>query len=759
MTWYAYVKEKAKPSFLRRNLSYARRTPLKQPTTSHGQVRLSFPCQQYVTRPVSVIAVMCRSSTSRQRFRPLAAQLIHLDPQAATAQKGGHVKGVMSLARSAHKLCLLLLVWDDHHTARDHLPADLGWALKRSPSTCACKDVTAELTAILAFGILPHNSEVRWTRLELASVHDDACQVVALQPGTARIEPSTSAAGFRLCLRAARNPPMHDLLMRCCSLTGLQHHMQGYTLLETACSPDQLDEEPWMYIRVDKKALCHARTSVGEEEDEDEDEDARRRPLLGQQVKPIASWDLHVPKPHRALRVRQYTLTDEERSEQSANLPFLTRLPRICNVEQEKAWRLGGETLVPEEPAPPPQPLPLPPVLPPPPATKKRKAKALKSGQPMHLALINWRRFYHARTCNPFTQHEVDSILADPRSMPDSDDEEDMVEWTKRCRRRLDERGEVLAEVEKEFMNFPDELRRAVPASAAPDSDEQLICHNSLEGQSSGLLESIQSSPDDLHDDFEEDSNGLDSVSSQEQPEVIIQSFLAVCQSGQLVTALSALYCGNKLPVGHASNLEGTWEGTVGSTMAAMLALCQRANLAASELNSTTLLTALWICEAVDNQRRQYASTVPLDYLSYASLRSTKKEALGDWRSKLCSCQVDLLRRCEWNVLLKPEEILTAERQLRAKPHSQQLASICQEVVANSAFRKQLQQHQQQVAMSSHSTTKPARPPAKRALEISMRGEADSKPVTRSRKADLICLAEGGSSLDGSYWQVPDAKH
>lgn len=29
----------------------------------------------------------------------------------------------------------------------------------------------------------------------------------------------------------------------------------------------------------------------------------------------------------------------------------------------------------------------------------------------------------------PLTQQEIDKILADPRSMPDSDDEEDLDEW------------------------------------------------------------------------------------------------------------------------------------------------------------------------------------------------------------------------------------------------------------------------------------------------------------------------------------------
>ena len=44
-----------------------------------------------------------------------------------------------------------------------------------------------------------------------------------------------------------------------------------------------------------------------------------------------------------------------------------------------------------------------------------------------------WRRFYHARTTVCMTKAEVDTILADPRGAPDSDDEEDIDEYKARA--------------------------------------------------------------------------------------------------------------------------------------------------------------------------------------------------------------------------------------------------------------------------------------------------------------------------------------
>lgn len=37
--------------------------------------------------------------------------------------------------------------------------------------------------------------------------------------------------------------------------------------------------------------------------------------------------------------------------------------------------------------------------------------------------------FFHARTHMPMTKQEVKLILADPKSLPDSDDEEDVDKW------------------------------------------------------------------------------------------------------------------------------------------------------------------------------------------------------------------------------------------------------------------------------------------------------------------------------------------
>jgi hypothetical protein len=44
----------------------------------------------------------------------------------------------------------------------------------------------------------------------------------------------------------------------------------------------------------------------------------------------------------------------------------------------------------------------------------------------------NWARFYHARTGIQMTRAEVEAILADPRSAPDSDDDEDPDDWKAR---------------------------------------------------------------------------------------------------------------------------------------------------------------------------------------------------------------------------------------------------------------------------------------------------------------------------------------
>ena len=42
---------------------------------------------------------------------------------------------------------------------------------------------------------------------------------------------------------------------------------------------------------------------------------------------------------------------------------------------------------------------------------------------------IDLKRFYHARTCIQMTKIEVEGILVDPQTAPDSDDEEDVEDW------------------------------------------------------------------------------------------------------------------------------------------------------------------------------------------------------------------------------------------------------------------------------------------------------------------------------------------
>lgn len=56
--------------------------------------------------------------------------------------------------------------------------------------------------------------------------------------------------------------------------------------------------------------------------------------------------------------------------------------------------------------------------------TRSRKV-AQRTGKPD----LNTTALYRARSHMPLTQQEIDKILADPRSMPDSDDEEDLDEW------------------------------------------------------------------------------------------------------------------------------------------------------------------------------------------------------------------------------------------------------------------------------------------------------------------------------------------
>ena len=57
---------------------------------------------------------------------------------------------------------------------------------------------------------------------------------------------------------------------------------------------------------------------------------------------------------------------------------------------------------------------------------KTRPRKAAR--QPVKLDL-NKPTLFRARSHMPMTQQEIAKILADPRSMPDSDDEEDLDEW------------------------------------------------------------------------------------------------------------------------------------------------------------------------------------------------------------------------------------------------------------------------------------------------------------------------------------------
>lgn len=63
------------------------------------------------------------------------------------------------------------------------------------------------------------------------------------------------------------------------------------------------------------------------------------------------------------------------------------------------------------------------------PVVRRRGRRAAAPAVPVLDPVEHYQRFYHARTAVQMKQQELVAIMADPKSAPDSDDEEDLEMW------------------------------------------------------------------------------------------------------------------------------------------------------------------------------------------------------------------------------------------------------------------------------------------------------------------------------------------
>ncbi|KAK9915282.1 hypothetical protein WJX75_007086 [Coccomyxa subellipsoidea] len=85
------------------------------------------------------------------------------------------------------------------------------------------------------------------------------------------------------------------------------------------------------------------------------------------------------------------------------------------------------------------------------PVVRRRGRRAAAPAVPVLDPVEHYQRFYHARTAVQMKQQELVAIMADPKSAPDSDDEEDLEMWKDKSRRKLAPRNDLCQE-EKAFM-------------------------------------------------------------------------------------------------------------------------------------------------------------------------------------------------------------------------------------------------------------------------------------------------------------------
>ncbi|KAL0053167.1 hypothetical protein WJX82_001824 [Trebouxia sp. C0006] len=90
-------------------------------------------------------------------------------------------------------------------------------------------------------------------------------------------------------------------------------------------------------------------------------------------------------------------------------------------------------------------------------------------------------------------------------------------------------------------------------------------------------------------------------------------------------------------------------------TLAGMFALSLRAGLDPMDLDTTMLLSLLWILESCSSQYNSNLTVITSNYLAYtnvaAALAGPNTPAqIRHWQQDMKASQLELLKRCEWRI-------------------------------------------------------------------------------------------------------------
>ncbi|KAL0053166.1 hypothetical protein WJX82_001824 [Trebouxia sp. C0006] len=215
-------------------------------------------------------------------------------------------------------------------------------------------------------------------------------------------------------------------------------------------------------------------------------------------------------------------------------------------------------------------------------------------------------------------------------------------------------------------------------------------------------------------------------------------------------------------------------------TLAGMFALSLRAGLDPMDLDTTMLLSLLWILESCSSQYNSNLTVITSNYLAYtnvaAALAGPNTPAqIRHWQQDMKASQLELLKRCEWRIHMDlGTDVVPALQQMQQADAMPKLQSVLRQIDAESKHRRamdvQLQAHRRQQASQAQqaqhaqhvqaahaqfeqqafhlvccqSSTKPPKP------------RANSRNDQSSQHARLRQEAEDlhQSSLNGKYWQT-----